>query len=40
MWTTINILDIVSEGGRDDDMSTDRRDVIPGHMGGEENKSR
>jgi len=26
--------------GHDDDMSTDRRDVMPGHMGGEENESR
>jgi hypothetical protein len=31
---TINVLDMVSEGGHDDDMSTDRRDVMPGHMGG------
>jgi len=38
--TTINVLDIVSEGGHDDDMSTDRRDVMPGPMGGGENKSR
>jgi hypothetical protein len=36
MRTTINVLDIVSEGGHDNDMSTDRRDVMPGHMGGEE----
>jgi len=34
--TTINRPDIVSEGGHDDDMSTDRRDVMPGRMGGEE----
>ena len=34
MRTTINVLDIVSEGGHDDDMSTDRRDVMPGRMGG------
>ena len=27
MRTTINVLGIVSEGGHDDDMSTDRRDV-------------
>ena len=27
---------MVSEGGHDDDMSTDRRDVMPGCMGGEE----
>jgi hypothetical protein len=33
-WTTINVLDIVSEGGHDNDMSTDRRDVMPGRMGG------
>ena len=34
--TTINVLGIVSEGGHDDDMSTDRRDhVMPGRMGGE-----
>ena len=26
-WTTINVLGIVSEGGNDDDMSTDRRYV-------------
>ena len=26
----------VSEGGHDDDMSTDRRDVMPGRMGREE----
>ena len=32
--TTINVLDIVIEGGHDDDMSTDRRDVMPGRMGG------
>jgi hypothetical protein len=37
--TTINVLGIVSEGGQDDDMSTDRRDVMPGRMG-EERKSR
>jgi hypothetical protein len=30
------VLDIVSEGGHDDDMSTDRRDVMPGRMGGGE----
>ena len=35
-WTTINVLGIVSEGGHEDDMSTDRRDVMPGRMGGEE----
>ena len=34
--TTINVLGIVSEGGHDNDMSTDRRDVMPGRMGGEE----
>jgi hypothetical protein len=34
--TNINVLGIVSEGGHDDDMSTDRRDVMPGCMGGEE----
>ena len=34
--TTINVLGIVSEGGHDDDMSTDRRDVMPGRMVGEE----
>jgi hypothetical protein len=34
--TTINVLGIVSEGGHDDNMSTDRRDVMPGRMGGEE----
>jgi hypothetical protein len=35
--TNINALGIVSEGGHDDDMSTDsRRDVMPGCMGGEE----
>ena len=35
---TINVLGIVSEGGHDDNdnMSTDRRDVMPGRMGGEE----
>ncbi len=38
--TTINGLDIVSEGGHDNDMSTDRRDVMPGCMGEEENESR
>jgi hypothetical protein len=38
--TTINGLDIVSEGGHNNDMSTDRRDVMPGRMGGEENESR
>jgi hypothetical protein len=32
--TTINVLGIVSEGGHNDDMSTDRRDVMPGCMGG------
>ena len=32
--TTINVLGIVSEGGHDDDMSTYRRDVMPGRMGG------
>jgi hypothetical protein len=32
--TTINVLDIVGEGGHDNDMSTDRRDVMPGRMGG------
>jgi hypothetical protein len=37
--TTINVLGIVSERGHDDDMSTDRRDVMPGRIGGEE-KSR
>ncbi len=35
-WTIINVLGIVSEGGHDDDMSTDRKDVMPGRMGGEE----
>jgi hypothetical protein len=34
--TNINVLDIVSEGGHDNDMSTDRRDVMPGRMGGGE----
>jgi len=34
--TTINVLGIVSEGGHDDDISTDRRDVMPGRMGGGE----
>jgi hypothetical protein len=34
--TNINALGIVSEGGHDEDMSTDRRDVTPGRMGGEE----
>jgi hypothetical protein len=34
MRTTINVLDIVSEGGHDEDMCTDRKDVMPGHMGG------
>jgi hypothetical protein len=34
--TIINVLGIVSEGGHDNDMSTDRRDVMPGCMGGEE----
>ncbi len=34
--TTINVLGIVIKGGHNDDMSTDRRDVMPGHMGGEE----
>ncbi len=38
--TTINVLDIVSEGGHDDDTTTERRDVMPGRMGGEENESR
>jgi hypothetical protein len=32
--TTINVLGIVNEGGHDDDTSTDRRDVMPGRMGG------
>ena len=32
----MNVLCIVSEGGHDDDMSTDRRDVMPGRIGGEE----
>jgi hypothetical protein len=36
MRTTINVLDIISEGGHDDDMSTDSRDVMPGRMGGGE----
>jgi hypothetical protein len=36
MGTTINVLGIVSEGGHDNDMSTNRRDVMPGRMGGEE----
>jgi len=40
MRTTINVLDIVSEGGHGNDMITDRRDVMPGLMGGEENESR
>jgi hypothetical protein len=35
MRTTINVLDIVSEGEHDNDMITDRRDVMPGRMGGE-----
>jgi len=30
------VLGIVSEGGHDDETSTDRRDVMPGGMGGEE----
>jgi hypothetical protein len=34
--TIINVLGIVSEGGHDNDMSTDRRDEMPGRMGGEE----
>ena len=34
--TNINALGIVSEGGHDNDMITDRRDVMPGRMGGEE----
>jgi len=34
--TTINVLGIVTEGGHDDNMSTDRRDVMPGCMGMEE----
>ena len=34
--TTINLFGIVSEGGHDDDMSTDGRDVMPGRMGGGE----
>ena len=34
--TTINVLGIVSEGGHDDNMSTDRRDVMSGRMRGEE----
>jgi hypothetical protein len=32
--TTINALGIVSEGGHDNNMSTDRRDVMPGRMWG------
>ncbi len=40
MGTTINVLDIVSEGGHDDNMSTDRRDVMPGRTEGEENEPR
>jgi len=35
MYLTLSV-----RGGHDDDMSTDRRDVMPGRMGGEENKSR
>ena len=34
--TTINVLGIVSEGGHDNDTSTDRRDVMLGRMGGGE----
>jgi hypothetical protein len=34
--TNINVLGIVSEGGHDNDMITDRRDVMPGRMGEEE----
>ena len=34
--TTINVLGIVSEGGHNNNMSTDRRVVMPGRMGGEE----
>ncbi len=40
MRTTINGLDIVSEGRHDDDMSTHRRNVMPGCMEGKENESR
>ncbi len=35
MYLTLSV-----RGGHNDDMSTDRRDVMPGRMGGEENESR
>jgi len=35
MYLTLSV-----RGGHDDDMSTARRDVMPGRMGGEENESR
>jgi len=35
MYLTLSV-----RGGHDNDMSTDRRDVMPGRMGGEENESR
>ncbi len=40
MQTTINVPDNVSEGGHNNDMITDRRDVMPGRMEGEENEPR
>jgi len=33
-------LTLLVRGGHNDDTSTDRRDVMPGRMGGEENESR
>ena len=38
--TTINVLGIVSEGGHDNDMSTDRRDVSLGAWGGRESQGK
>jgi hypothetical protein len=40
MRTTIDGLDIGSEGGHNNDMSTDRRNVMPGCTEGKENESR
>ncbi len=40
MRTTIYGLDLVSDGRHDDDMSTDRRNVMPGRTEGKENESR
>jgi hypothetical protein len=40
MQTTINELDIVSEGRHNNDMSTDRRNEMPGCTEGKENESR